>query len=68
MPKTTKNLNGSISSYDSDSDYDRSTLMKSNKKSRLGDDSASTVSAGSNTASITSSKITSLAKVRANQN
>jgi hypothetical protein len=56
----------SISSYDSDSDYDgKSSLMKSQKKNRFGDDSASTVSMGSNTQSITSSKITSLAKVRA---
>eukprot|EP00347_Sterkiella_histriomuscorum_P015972 403354991 len=71
LPKNTKNLHGmgSISSMDSDSDYDKSTLMKSQKKSRLyEDDSASTGSAASNTASISSSKITTLAKVRANQN
>jgi hypothetical protein len=66
-----KNGNGtnSMSSIESDSEFDRITLVKStNKKSRLGDESASTESRGSGSASVTSSKITSLSKVRANQN
>lgn len=75
LPKNQKNNNGdgtnSSVSYDSDSsEFDRSTLIKSQKKSKYYvSDSASTGSlAGSATASVTSSKITSLSKVRANQN
>ena len=67
LPKKSMHGMQSISSYDSDSDYDKSSMIKSNKRKTIVDDSASTVSIASNTGSVTSSKITSLARVRANQ-
>lgn len=75
LPKNIKGKNGSQdgSSYDSDefdSDNDKSSMInKSQRKSKYTpSDSASTVSRGSATASVASSKVTQLSKVRAVQN
>jgi hypothetical protein len=70
LPKNASKFNNgtnSSMSFESDSsDLDRASLMKSQRKSRMHqDDSASTGSRGSGSASVTSSKITSLSKVRA---